>query len=157
MSTPLTTADGFPRADIDVAQGRLSRLQSRPNTHLVLVRMTRSRIIHLKNDYKALMTVIEKKIHEYFANNIPIEPSNSEASPGNRTLAPRPAPLDAPFAKVNSVVSGSPAETAGLRAGDEIRNFGYVNHRNHDNLKRVAECVQGNEGVSSSHFDAWRP
>jgi len=130
MNTPLTTPDGFPRADIDVAQ----------------VRTTRSRIIYLKNDYKALMTVIEKKIHEHFANNIPIEPSSSEVRPGSRTLAPRPAPLDAPFAKVNSVVPGSPAETAGLRAGDEIRNFGYVNYNNHDNLKKVAECVQGNEG-----------
>jgi len=34
-----------------------------------------------------------------------------------------------------------------LKAGDEIRVFGYVNKSNHDNLKKVAECVQGNEGV----------
>jgi 26S proteasome non-ATPase regulatory subunit 9 len=59
-----------------------------------------------------------------------------------------PETLEVPFAKVNSVVADSPADTAGLKAGDEIRNFGYVNKSNHDGLKKVAECVQGNEGVS---------
>jgi 26S proteasome non-ATPase regulatory subunit 9 len=47
------------------------------------------------------------------------------------------------------VVSGSPADSAGLKAGDEVRNFGYVNHTNHEGLRRVGECVQSNEGVSS--------
>ena len=45
-------------------------------------------------------------------------------------------------------MAGSPADAAGLKAGDEIRVFGYANNTNHDELKRVAECVQGNEGVS---------
>jgi 26S proteasome non-ATPase regulatory subunit 9 len=39
-----------------------------------------------------------------------------------------------------------------LREGDEIRNFGYVNNTNHDGLRRVGECVQGNEGVSYSQY-----
>ncbi|KAI9730454.1 MAG: putative 26S proteasome regulatory subunit [Claussenomyces sp. TS43310] len=129
MNTPLTTPDGFPRADIDVAQ----------------IRTTRSRIIYLKNDYKALMTVIEKKIHEHFANQIPIEPVNSEPIAGG-TAVSRPIALDAPFARVNSVVASGPADSAGLKAGDLIRNFGYVNQSNHNNLKRVGDCVQGNEG-----------
>lgn len=132
MNTPLTTPDGFPRADLDVAQ----------------VRTTRSRIIYLKNDYKALMDIIEKRIHEHFANNIPIPTPPPASSNSTSTTVLRQAPLDAPFAKVNSVVQGSPADTAGLKAGDEIRNFGYVNKANNDGLKRVADCVQGNEGVS---------
>lgn len=117
------------------------------------VRTTRSRIIHLKNDYKSLMSVIEKHLHEHFARlaeNPPTdETANNEAQPGR--IVPtfdEPAPLDVPFARVNSVTSGSPADSAGLKAGDVIRNFGYVNHANHDGLKRVGECVQGNEGVS---------
>jgi 26S proteasome non-ATPase regulatory subunit 9 len=61
-----------------------------------------------------------------------------------------PEALDQPFAKVNSVIENSPAAIAGMKAGDAIRNFGYVNFRNHDELKKVAECVQGNEGVRSS-------
>lgn len=128
MDTPLTR-DGFPRADIDVAQ----------------IRTTRSRIIHLRNDYKDLMSAIEKHLHEHFASL-----EETDDLPAGRTgagmLGDSIAPiLDEPFARVNSVVPGSPAYTAGLKAGDEIRNFGYVNKANHDGLKKVAECVQGNE------------
>ncbi|KAH8815213.1 26S proteasome non-ATPase-like protein regulatory subunit 9 [Xylogone sp. PMI_703] len=136
MNTPLLTPDGFPRADLDVAQ----------------IRMTRARIIHLRNDYKALMAVIEIHIHEHFAKQAQ-DPATEEASTGrhlvNQGLQDIPSVqqvLSPRFARVNSVAVGSPAETAGLRAGDEIRNFGYVNHTNHDGLKRVGECVQGNEG-----------
>ncbi|WQF78341.1 Putative PDZ domain, peptidase M50, 26S Proteasome non-ATPase regulatory subunit 9, PDZ superfamily [Colletotrichum destructivum] len=131
MNTPLTTRDGFPRADIDVAQ----------------VRTTRARIIHLRNDYKSLMAVIEKHLHDHFASlqedDITAVRSSGDASLLADHSAPRPLE---PFAKVNSVVPGSPAETAGLKPGDEISSFGYVNLSNHDNLTKVGECVQGNEG-----------
>jgi len=136
MNTRLVTPDGFPRADLDVAQ----------------IRTTRSRIIYLRNDYKVLMAVIEKHIHEHFARqtqNTRAEaftntegPLATEESSPSRSLQV----LGSPFAKVNSVVAGSPAESAGLKAGDEVRNFGYVNQSNHDGLKKMAECVQGNEG-----------
>ncbi|RYP27751.1 hypothetical protein DL767_007526 [Monosporascus sp. MG133] len=131
MDTPLTTMDGFPRADIDVAQ----------------IRTTRSRIIHLRNDYKDLMNAIEKHLHEHFASlqdTDDITPSSAHRSEMMGDSIPES--LEEPFAKVNSVVTGSPADSAGLKAGDEIRNFGYVNKSNHDGLKKVAECVQGNEG-----------
>ncbi|RAL62521.1 hypothetical protein DID88_005086 [Monilinia fructigena] len=135
MSTRLLTPDGFPRADLDVAQ----------------IRTTRSRIIYLKNDYKTLMGVIEKHVHEHFAR-LAEEPTTEEpvvnGAHTTETISSfdEPARLDLPFAKVNSVAAGSPADDAGLKAGDTIRNFGYVNHSNHDGLKRVGECVQGNEG-----------
>jgi len=138
MNTRLITPDGFPRADLDVAQ----------------IRTTRARIIYLRNDYKNLMNVIEKHIHEHFArqaeNGTSDEPITNATPSDLATAFPSiPAsslPLGPAFAMVNSVVAGSPAESAGLKAGDEIRNFGYVNNSNHDGLKRVAECVQGNEG-----------
>ncbi|RFU23770.1 hypothetical protein B7463_g12567, partial [Scytalidium lignicola] len=135
MNTPLLTPDGFPRADLDIAQ----------------IRTTRARIIHLRNDYKALMAVIETHIHEHFAKQAQ-NPSGEPLSNGqhvNGVLRDTPnvqQVLSPRFAKVNSVASGSPADSAGLKAGDEIRNFGYVNHANHDGLKRLGECVQGNEG-----------
>jgi 26S proteasome regulatory subunit N4 len=98
------------------------------------------------------MDVIEKTIHEHFANlaqEVPDTADSSSSQPSEaRPLASRPAPLDPAFAKVNSVVPGSPADSAGLKPGDEIRNFGYVNRSNNDDLKRVADCVQGNERVS---------
>ncbi|KAK4038761.1 hypothetical protein C8A01DRAFT_17200 [Parachaetomium inaequale] len=132
MNTSLLTPDGFPRADIDVAQ----------------IRTTRARIIHLRNDWKDLMGIIEKRLHEHFAS---LEDDDNEtATPiSSDTSIPRdsvPETLDPPFAKVNSVVDNSPAAAAGLQPGDLIRNFGYVNLENNDGLKKVAECVQGNEG-----------
>ncbi|RNJ54841.1 putative 26S proteasome regulatory subunit [Verticillium nonalfalfae] len=127
MTTPLTTRDGFPRADIDVAQ----------------VRTTRARIIHLRNDYKDLMAVVTRHLDEYFAR----PGSEDDAAQDVPTTAPRATAhtTDRPFARVNSVTGGSPAEQAGLKIGDEIVNFGHVNRSNHDSLKKVGECVQANE------------
>lgn len=99
------------------------------------------------------MAVIEKHIHEHFASlaedGARDETANTDVPGRNTTLTTSPPQvLEAPFAKVNSVAPGGPAEVAGLKAGDQIRNFGYVNHSNHDGLRRVGECVQANEGVS---------
>jgi 26S proteasome non-ATPase regulatory subunit 9 len=111
------------------------------------VRTTRARIIMLRNDYKDLMNAIEKHLHEHFATLQDHNDTPSATTTGPGMLGDSiPETLDEPFAKVNSVVPGSPADSAGLKAGDEIRNFGYVNRANHDNLKKVAECVQGNQG-----------
>lgn len=93
---------------------------------------------------------IEKHLHEHFASlqdtdDVPTSlPSRGVGMLGDSI----PDTLDEAFAKVNTVVPGSPADSAGLRPDDEIRNFGYVNKGNHDGLKKVAECVQGNQGVS---------
>lgn len=56
--------------------------------------------------------------------------------------------LEAPFAKVNNVDTGGPAEAAGLMAGDLVRRFGGANWMNHDKLRKVGEIVSQNEGVS---------
>jgi len=136
MNTSLLTPDGFPRSDIDVAQ----------------IRTTRARIICLRNDYKELMALIETRLHEHFAN-LPDDEPDAAPTPATREAhlsalrdTGEPEVLDVPFAKVNSVIDNSPAAAAGLERGDVIRNFGYVNAANNDNLKKVAECVQGNEG-----------
>lgn len=115
-----------------------------------IVRTTRARIIHLRNDWKDLMGLIEKRLHEHFASLGDDDDTESAAPANVNTSIPRdsvPETLDPPFAKVNTVVDNSPAAAAGLQPGDLIRNFGYVNLENHDGLKKVAECVQGNEGV----------
>jgi 26S proteasome regulatory subunit N4 len=95
------------------------------------------------------MNVIEKHLHEHFAKLDDNDEPEAPAAGSTPAILPDSVPetLDQPFAKVNSVVENSPAETAGLKAGDLIRNFGYVSYGNHDNLRKVAECVQGNEGV----------
>jgi 26S proteasome non-ATPase regulatory subunit 9 len=127
---------------------------SENTTNCDIVRTTRARIIYLRNDHKALMNVIEKFLHEHFARQAAIGTSEDNTNETtNRDIlssfsSSTVHPAGPPFAKVNSVVSNSPADTAGLKAGDEIRNFGYVNYTNNDGLKRVGECVLGNEGVS---------
>ena len=102
------------------------------------------------------MGVIERFLHEHFAS---LDADDTEAQEGGGNaggaaaqILPDSVPevLEPPFAKVNSVVDGSPAADAGLQAGDQIRTFGYVNHANHDGLKKVGECVAGNEGVRCS-------
>ncbi|PKY06716.1 26S proteasome non-ATPase regulatory subunit 9 [Aspergillus campestris IBT 28561] len=135
MNSTLTTFDGFPRDDIDVAQ----------------VRSTRVQIIRLRNDHKDVMRFIDSAIQEHFANTRRtqdtstangISGSGSDLG-GNTTPAGSAGP---PFARVNSVVSASPADQAGLKAGDTIRSFGSVNWLNHERLTKVAQTVQQNEG-----------
>ncbi|KAJ6276953.1 gtp-binding nuclear protein gsp1 ran [Bipolaris maydis] len=133
MSTGLTTLDGFPRSDIDVAQ----------------IRTTRARIIWLKNDYKDLMSRIEKGLHEHHARLAEQANNPAAASQTQPEANAPPATLEAPFAKVNSVVAGSPAETAGLRVGDTITKFGWIDWTNHERLSRVAEVVSQNEGTAA--------
>jgi 26S proteasome regulatory subunit N4 len=136
MQTSLTTFDGFPRSDIDVAQ----------------VRVTRARIITLRNDWKSLMDKIEKGLHEHHAKyqasdeykhslNQPQSQAQPEAS------APQtPAVPETPFAKVNSVEPNSPANEAGLKSGDLIRRFGTAIWSNHERLRKVGEVVSQNLG-----------
>ena len=96
------------------------------------------------------MSKIEIGLHQHHAAHQSSNPPSAIAS----TQAPSSSYtsdqglVDTPFAKVNSVVSGSPADQAGLKAGDRIRKFGTVNWINHEKLSRVAEVVQRNQGVS---------
>jgi 26S proteasome non-ATPase regulatory subunit 9 len=98
------------------------------------------------------MSKIEAGLHAHYAS-MAAQPqsrttsSSSEAvSTNNGTAADI---IETPFAKVNTVVPGSPAELAGLKAGDGIRRFGSVNWINHERLSKVAEVATRNEGVSN--------
>ncbi|KAL4892723.1 hypothetical protein BDV59DRAFT_39514 [Aspergillus ambiguus] len=139
MNTSLTTLDGFPRDDIDVAQ----------------IRTIRSQIIHLRNDHKDLMKYVEKAVHAHFENvqraQNTTRSGNTNGLGGSSTNLNGSAASDVgilgpPFAKVNGVTEASPAHQAGLRPGDTIRVFGSVNWINHARLTKVAEVVQQNEG-----------
>ncbi|KAL1620972.1 putative 26s proteasome non-atpase regulatory subunit [Diplodia seriata] len=134
MRTSLTTFDGYPRDDIDIAQ----------------IRTTRARIIHLQNDLKGLYEKIEKGLHTHHAS---LQEAANAAGTGSTasvagSRATDDAALQAPFAKVNDVVPGSPADSAGLKAGDKILKFGDVNWMNHEKLSKLAETVAQNVEVS---------
>ncbi|KAL1611976.1 putative 26S proteasome regulatory subunit [Paraconiothyrium brasiliense] len=100
------------------------------------------------NDYKELMVRIEKGLHEHHARLQEQAQNNTATSNASLSLGnAAPAALEAPFAKVNSVVAGSPAETAGLQVGDSITKFGWVDWTNHDKLARLPQVVSQNEGL----------
>ncbi|KAK9460407.1 uncharacterized protein V1516DRAFT_625811 [Lipomyces oligophaga] len=122
MSTPLLTPDGFPRTDIDVAQ----------------IRITRSQIIHLLNDRKALMNKIESHLYEHYAS----QRQASSTVTRNQPVEPE----GVAFAYVDSVADNSPAHKAGLQRGDKIIKFGEVHAGNHQRLTGLATTVQSNFG-----------
>jgi hypothetical protein len=96
------------------------------------------------------MSRIEKGLHEHHARMAEQAQTDPEgARRAQSAFDAAPAALEAPFAKVNSVVAGSPAESAGLKVGDTITKFGWVDWTNHERLSRVAEAVSQNEGVSA--------
>ena len=97
------------------------------------------------------MSKIELGLHEHHAAYQAAHPpgsSSTQATGSNGSTAQ--GVLDTPFAKVNSVVDGSPADQAGLKVGDRIRKFGNVDFLNHEKLSKVAETVQRNQGVSTA-------
>lgn len=134
MTTSLTTFDGYPRSDIDVAQ----------------IRTTRARIIRLKNDHKTIMAKVEAAVNHHFASGKAVDGvGNTPASQAPRAQPATRAPVEPPFAKVNSVAPSSPADTAGLKAGDKVTRFGDADFSNHERLAKVAQVVQQNENVSA--------
>ncbi|KAK9490154.1 hypothetical protein V1508DRAFT_425756 [Lipomyces doorenjongii] len=127
MNTPLITPDGFPRSDIDVAQ----------------VRITRTRIIRLRNDLKAVMSRIETALYEHHAR---LRERGSVSAIGIAgDVERKPDPNGIAFAVVNNIVERSPAYEAGLVKGDKIVKFGSVHAGNHQKLARLASVVQENE------------
>ena len=99
------------------------------------------------------MNRIEKGLHEHHAMMQaagPPKEDGAEVSAGPAAERQSAPIIETPFARVNTVESGSPAHEAGLKAGDRLRTFGSVNWSNHENLKKVGEVVQRNEGVRNS-------
>lgn len=122
-----------------------------------LVRTTRARIIRLRNDHKGLMLKCEEGLHAFHASMRDASPETISRFRLETTAASPPHTSSSevyqvPFAKVDTVVSGSPAEEAGLKAGDLIRSFGILNGRNHEKLGKIAELVGKSEGVKTAHF-----
>lgn len=116
----------------------------------MLVRTTRSKIVRLQNDYKALTDRIEVGLEAHFARG-----TSHEDIPSSYSLAEAPFSSEATgtaravFAKVDTVSPGSPAEEAGLKSGDLIKQFGTVDESNNEKLRKVAEVVAQSEHVSS--------
>ncbi|XP_037578363.1 LOW QUALITY PROTEIN: 26S proteasome non-ATPase regulatory subunit 9-like [Dermacentor silvarum] len=133
MDEPLVDNEGYPRSDIDVYK----------------VRHARHRIICLLNDHRRFMKDIEKSLHDYHAQMS----RNGAENGGPATVTQQQnvarggsaaAPL--PFAVVGKVENGSPADIAGLSAGDKIVKFGSVNAGNFKDVTDIAAVVQHSVG-----------
>lgn len=117
MDTPLTTQEGFPRADIDIAQ----------------IRSIRVDIIRQRNDLRQVMNEISNELNKQFESK-----PNSTSMPNGSSAASKPVA----FALVREVFESSPAQQAGLRQGHRIVRYGSATVLNHNNLRRVAEITQ---------------
>jgi 26S proteasome non-ATPase regulatory subunit 9 len=128
MSTPLVDADGFPRADIDI----------------YAVRGARVRIIELRNDLARLTDEIGRALEGVYAPGMRASTTATGASEEGDEAGGEERGV--PFAKVNGVLSGSPAAEAGLQMGDLVTRFGHLTHQAFaSGLAPLAEFVAANE------------
>ncbi|KAK6095628.1 putative 26S proteasome regulatory subunit [Batrachochytrium dendrobatidis] len=129
MTEPLVDTQGFPLTGVDV----------------YTVRNTRTSIIRLLNDHKALTNELElilQRVHEVARSEGITTTSRNSASPNSN--APHSKSL-APFAKVNAVAPDSPAWNAGLRRDDLVTKFGSVHAESEIPLKLLFDIVQKSE------------
>jgi 26S proteasome non-ATPase regulatory subunit 9 len=68
------------------------------------------------------------------------ESSRGSASQQQDSSTTTPKPTE-PFAVIDAVASNSPAQQAGLLVGDQVVEFGSINHTNHKNLMALGELV----------------
>ncbi|XP_074030462.1 26S proteasome non-ATPase regulatory subunit 9 isoform X2 [Leptinotarsa decemlineata] len=127
MNDPLVDSEGFPINSIDVYQ----------------VRNARHRIICLQNDHKNIMNQIENGLHGYYSNSATT--GTCQAIPMDTDVSN--VVLKTPFAKVTVVSEGSPADYAGIKANDEVVEFGSVNANNFKSITDIATVVQHSDGT----------
>jgi len=133
---------GFPRGDIDVAA----------------IRTARARLIMLRNDLSQVTNNIAKALEDVYADPSSFPPVSSFAPA-------QTVEEDAlkPFAMVNSVAEGSPAQQAvcsfsafvycstlseteqGLLQGDYLLKFGNISTDNSDKLRALPPLVASME------------
>ncbi|RUS74179.1 hypothetical protein EGW08_018068 [Elysia chlorotica] len=133
LKEPLTDAEGFPRADIDVYSCRHARHQ----------------ISCLQNDHVAIMKDIEEELNnihqqarEQKSQTDMLAESVSSCIDGTASME-----IDRlPFAVVDRVDPGSPAAYGGLEIGDQLIEFGSVMSENFDGLQMLASVMQHSKG-----------
>ena len=124
MDDPLVDDEGFPRSDIDVYQVRHARHNIRckvkitTKSYLVLESMMTLQT----NDLSKLMKQIEMGLQ-----NLHSQARETAMETGNDiSRGTSEDPVRSPFARVMVVVSGSPADTAGIKQGDLVTKFGTI-------------------------------
>ncbi|XP_071958063.1 26S proteasome non-ATPase regulatory subunit 9-like [Antedon mediterranea] len=123
MKSPLVDEEGYPRNDIDV----------------YTVRTARQQIICLQNDHKAKMKDIENALHALHS---------AQRDQPAKTIEPikMAETTLVPFAKIDLVSAGSPAEQGDFKVGDEVVSFGSVHKDNFKNIQAIGSIVQNSQG-----------
>ena len=137
---PLVDSEGFPRADIDLVEVRKlrHRLACLQTDHCTVMKEIEAGLLGLHSDYKARNINIEGE-----KPALSSKPLTTQASQTSELLGqPSAQELKIPFAWISDVISGSPADQAGLKMGDAVFQFGEVNHTNHDELRAIVEPVK---------------
>jgi 26S proteasome non-ATPase regulatory subunit 9 len=137
----LIDREGFPIAGVD----------------LMAVRVARNKLIMYQNDLKSIMKVIEENMALFFKNAqeenqiIPEKEKYEDKSEPLKVQVfeeenkPVQMILNLPFAWIDFVSEGSPAEEAGLKAGDGIILFDTLYYGLTNNpLQKIAEIVSKN-------------
>ncbi len=154
-AAPLVDAEGFPRADVDVAACRADR-------HLLAV---------LSTDHKALSARLEAALHALHAaaraggggaaNGGAFSTASAAPRRAPRADAPEmivdeagrvasaiavPAASVQPFATVDEVAEGGPAAEAGVQVGDAVVRFGHATAQSPAPMAAVAAALAAAEG-----------
>lgn len=137
LKSPLVDSEGFPRGDIDLLE----------------VRRKRQRIAVINTDHKNLMKRIETLMHEVFEEKGSVEAARSPPSSTTTSLFPSSLEITMntnPFAIIDEILSGSPAQRSGLKNGDKLLAFGPVTSRTVDALSAIPNIVRTNVGKGIS-------
>lgn len=142
ISGNLVDDEGFPRADLD----------------LYAIRRTRQEIACAQTDHMEVMKQLEvliQQIHSGSRVDVPRKGGAAMMQSGDdedvQMAVERPDfNMSAPFALIDEVSEGSPAQEAGLLLNDLLCNFGPVNLKDTGDLKAcfaaLPPVVQGNVG-----------
>eukprot|EP00199_Chlamydomonas_sp_CCMP681_P006425 CAMPEP_0119108998 /NCGR_PEP_ID=MMETSP1180-20130426/16706_1 /TAXON_ID=3052 ORGANISM="Chlamydomonas cf sp, Strain CCMP681" /NCGR_SAMPLE_ID=MMETSP1180 /ASSEMBLY_ACC=CAM_ASM_000741 /LENGTH=199 /DNA_ID=CAMNT_0007094689 /DNA_START=102 /DNA_END=698 /DNA_ORIENTATION=- len=131
----LLDAEGFPRSDVDVSG----------------VRADRQQLIMRTNDHAALTQRIDQALVEIHAHGSSAHSSGAlRLTPMNSGSVEKEAPPK-PYAVIDELAEGSPAEAAGLLLGDLMCSFGGVKFIPDEPttaaLCLVTEVLAANEGL----------
>ncbi|KAK3776951.1 hypothetical protein RRG08_042310 [Elysia crispata] len=133
LKEPLTDAEGYPRADIDVYSCRHARHQ----------------ISCLQNDHVAIMKDIEEELTNIHQQAREQKSQTDLLSQSMSSSVDGPVSMETdrhPFAVVDRVDPGSPAAYGGLEVSDELLEFGSVMSENFVGLQTLASVMQHSKG-----------
>jgi len=166
----LVDDEGFPRADIDVWDVRVkrNRLACIETDHAELMKRIEEVVQQLHQEAKAkaaFRDTSSSSSSSSSSSNVappaegrqPPLPTTTTSSSSTRTHEPTAMEEEEageeeggtpkqPFALIDQVFRASPAEEAGLKAGDMLVTFGSVDTENHSNFTAIVNLVQNSVG-----------